>query len=149
MKHYKKTMTMLLTAAVLLVSVFMTGCTSPTEPKNNTPSGTDAPAESDGLGVYVKLENVTDKQGFHATMYLKFNPEKGRPYRYDTNPDNAQQVAPSNESRTQVAVNNEGKTNEATKEQKEPLQKGQTAPKNENQQRQQDKPKKNNKGMKM
>lgn len=56
MKHYKKTMTMLLTAAVLLVSVFMTGCTSPTEPKNSTPSGTDAPAESDGFGVYVKLE---------------------------------------------------------------------------------------------
>ena len=100
-------------------------------------------------GKTIKLENVTDKQGFHATMYLKFNPEKGRPYRYDTNPDNAQQVAPSNESRTQVAVNNEGKTNEATKELKEPLQKGQTAPKNENQQRQQDKPKKNNKGMKM
>ena len=100
-------------------------------------------------GKTVRLENVTDKQGFHATMYLKFNPEKGRPYRYDTNPDNAQQVAPSNESRTQVAVNNEGKTNEATKELKEPLQKGQTAPKNENQQRQQDKPKKNNKGMKM
>ena len=100
-------------------------------------------------GKAVKLENVTDKQGFHATMYIKFNPEKGRPYRYDTNPDNAQQVAPSNESRTQVAVNNEGKTNEATKELKEPLQKGQTAPKNENQQRQQDKPKKNNKGMKM
>ena len=56
MKNYKKTMTMLLTAAVLLVSVFMTGCTSPTEPKNSTPSGTDAPAESDGFGVYVKLE---------------------------------------------------------------------------------------------
>ena len=35
-----------------------------------------------------------------ATMYIKFNPEKGRPYRYDTNTDNAQQVAPSNESRT-------------------------------------------------
>ena len=100
-------------------------------------------------GKTVKLENVTDKQGFHATMYLKFNPEKGRPYRYDTNPDNARQVAPSNESRTQVAVNNEGKTNEATKDLKEPLQKGQTAPKDENQQRQQDKPKKNNKGMKM
>ena len=100
-------------------------------------------------GKAVKLENVTDKQGFHATMYIKFNPEKGRPYRYDTNPDNAQQVAPSNESRTQMAVNNEGKTNEATKNLKEPLQKGQTAPKNENQQQQQDKPKKNNKGMKM
>mgnify|MGYP004663050815 FL=1 len=56
MKHYKKTITMLLTAAILLVSVFMTGCTSPTEPKNSTPSGTDAPAESDGFGVYVKLE---------------------------------------------------------------------------------------------
>ena len=56
MKHYKKTMTMLLTAAILLVSVFMTGCTSPTEPKNSTPSGTDAPAGSDGFGVYVKLE---------------------------------------------------------------------------------------------
>ena len=56
MKHYKKTMTMLLTAAVLLVSVFMTGCTSLTEPKNSTPSGTDALAESDGFGVYVKLE---------------------------------------------------------------------------------------------
>lgn len=56
MKHYKKTITMLLTAAVLLVSVFMTGCTSLTKPKNSTPSGTDAPAESDGFGVYVKLE---------------------------------------------------------------------------------------------
>ena len=101
-------------------------------------------------GKTIKLENVTDKQGFHATMYLKFNPEKGRPYRYDTNPDNAQQVAPSNESRTQVAVNNEGKTNEATKELKEPLQKGQTAPKDDKQQKQQEKPqKRNNKGMKM
>ena len=101
-------------------------------------------------GKAVKLENVTDKQGFHATMYIKFNPEKGRPYRYETNPDNAQQVAPSNESRTQVAVNNEGKTNEATKNLKEPLQKGQTAPKDDRQQQQQEKPKKkNNKGMKM
>lgn len=56
MKHYKKTMTKLLTAAVLLVSMFITGCTSLTEPKNSTPSGTDALAESDGFGVYVKLE---------------------------------------------------------------------------------------------
>ena len=100
-------------------------------------------------GKAVKLENVTDKQGFHATMYIKFNPEKGRPYRYDTNPDIGQQVAPSNESRTQVAVNNEGKTNEATKNLKEPLQKGQTAPKTARQQQQQDKPKKTGKGMKM
>ncbi len=101
-------------------------------------------------GKAVKLENVTDKQGFHATMYIKFNPEKGRPYRYDTNPDNAQKVAPSNESRTQVAVNNDGKTNEATKNLREPLQKGQTNPKDARQQQQQEKPqKRNNKGMKM
>ena len=101
-------------------------------------------------GKAVKLENVTDKQGFHATMYIRFNPEKGRPYRYDTNPDNAQKIAPSNESRTQVAVNSEGKTNEATKNLKEPLRKGQTAPKDTAQQQQQEKPqKKNNKGMKM
>ena len=101
-------------------------------------------------GKAVKLENVTDKQGFHATMYIKFNPEKGRPYRYETNPDIGQQVAPSNESRTQVAVNNEGKTNEATKNLKEPLQKGQTTPKDARQQQQQDKPqKKTGKGMKV
>ena len=111
---------------------------------------TDQQKADYAAGKAIKLENVTDKQGFHATMYIKFNPEKGRPYRYDTNPDNAQKVAPSNESRTQVAVNNEGKTNEATKNLKEPLQKGQTAPKDDKQQKQQEKPqKKNNKGMKM
>ena len=111
---------------------------------------TDQQKADYAAGKAIKLENVTDKQGFHATMYIKFNPEKGRPYRYDTNPDNAQKVAPSNESRTQVAVNSEGKTNEATKNLKEPLQKGQTAPKDDKQQKQQEKPqKKNNKGMKM
>ena len=111
---------------------------------------TDQQKADYAAGKAIKLENVTDKQGFHATMYIKFNPEKGRPYRYDTNPDNAQKVAPSNESRTQVAVNSEGKTNEATKNLKEPLLKGQTAPKDDKQQKLQEKPqKKNNKGMKM
>ena len=111
---------------------------------------TDQQKADYAAGKAVKLENVTDKQGFHATMYIKFNPEKGRPYRYDTNPDNAQQVAPSNESRTQVAVNNDGKTNEATKNLREPLQKGQTNPKDARQQQQQEKPqKKTGKGMKM
>ena len=111
---------------------------------------TDQQKADYAAGKAIKLENVTDKQGFHATMYIKFNPEKGRPYRYDTNPDNAQKVAPSNESRTQVAVNSEGKTNEATKNLKEPLQKGQTAPKDDKQQQQQEKPqKKTGKGMKM
>ena len=56
MNNYKKTMTMLLTAVVLLVSVFVTGCTKLSETPNSTPSGTDASAESDGFGVYVKLE---------------------------------------------------------------------------------------------
>ena len=96
-----------------------------------------------------RLENVTDKQGFHALMYIKFSPDRGRPLRYEKNPDTAQQVAPANESRTQVAVNNEGKTNEATKNLKDPLQKGQTAPKDDAQRQQQEKPQKKSKGMRV
>ena len=57
MKNHKKTITMLLTAALLL---FMSGCTSLTETKNRTPSEVDAPAESDGFGVYVKLERIEE-----------------------------------------------------------------------------------------
>ena len=56
MKSCKKTITMLLTVAVLLIAVFMTGCTKLSEAPNSTPSEVDAPAESDGFGVYVKLE---------------------------------------------------------------------------------------------
>ena len=97
-------------------------------------------------GKTVKLENVPDDKGVPSTMYLRFNPEKGRPYRYDTNPDNAQKVAPANESRTQVAVNSQGKTNEATKNVNEPLQKGQTTPKDDVQQKQE---KRKSKGMKV
>ena len=49
-----------------------------------------------------------------------------------------------------MAGNSEGKTNEATKNLKEPLQKGQTTPKDDKQQQQQEKPqKKTGKGMKM
>jgi len=96
------------------------------------------------------IRPISKWSGVDFTEQQRFNPEKGRPYRYDTNPDNAQKIAPSNESRTQVAVNSEGKTNEATKNLKEPLRKGQTAPKDTAQQQQQEKPqKKNNKGMKM
>ena len=79
------------------------------------------------------------RQGQPCTKYLKFSFEKGRPLTYSQNPDLAQTVAPSNESRTQLAVNNEGKTNEATKHVKEPLQQGQTAPKDETQQKRQTK----------
>ena len=56
MKHYKNTITMLLTAAVLLTAVFMTGCTKLSEAPHSTPAEVDAPAESDAFGVYVKLE---------------------------------------------------------------------------------------------
>lgn len=45
-------------------------------------------------GKTIRLENVTDKQGQHAIMYVKFNPEKGRPYRYDENPDKAPESRP-------------------------------------------------------
>ena len=97
-------------------------------------------------GKTVVLANAKDDQGQPCTKYLKFNFEKGRPLTYSQNPDLAQTIAPSNESRTQLAVNNEGKTNEATKHVKEPLQQGQTAPKNETQQKQQAK---KSKGMKV
>ena len=104
-------------------------------------------------GKTVKLEKVVDAQGKEATMYLKFNREAGRPYVYHNNPDTAQKVAPSNESRTQIAVNNEGKTNEATKHVKEPLKQGQTVPDDKKQHQEQkegeqQKPKRS-KGMKM
>lgn len=88
-------------------------------------------------GKTVRLENATDKEGNPCTLYLKFNPEKGRPFASPKNPDKSQVVAPSNESRTQVAVNNEGQTNEATRHIKEPMQKGQVAPKDGKQQEQQ------------
>ena len=88
-------------------------------------------------GKTVVLANAKDNQGQPCTKYLKFSHEKGRPLTYSQNPDLAQTVAPSNESRTQLAVNNEGKTNEATKHVKEPLQQGQTAPKDETQQKRQ------------
>jgi len=97
-------------------------------------------------GKTVVLANAKDDQGQPCTKYLKFNREKGRPLIYSENPDLAQTVAPSNESRTQLAVNNEGKTNEATKHLKEPLTQGQTAPKDDAQQKQQTK---KSKGMKV
>ena len=99
-------------------------------------------------GKVVVLANAKDDQGQPCTKYLKFDREKGRPLTYSANPDLAQTVAPSNESRTQLAVNNEGKTNEATKHLKEPLTQGQTAPKDDTQKQQQEKPKKS-KGMKV
>ena len=56
MRNNKKTITTLLTAAILLITVFMTGCTKLSGTPNSTPSEVDTPAESDGFGVYIKLE---------------------------------------------------------------------------------------------
>lgn len=56
MKNHKKTVTTLLTAAVLLTAVFMTGCTKLSEAPNNTSLEVDTSAEEDGFGVYIKLE---------------------------------------------------------------------------------------------
>ena len=88
-------------------------------------------------GKSVKLDNYPLKDGTTATMYLMFYPDKGQPFASKNDPMQGKVVAPANESETQVAVNHQGKTNEATKKVDEPLQKGQTAPKNDKQQEQQ------------
>ena len=88
-------------------------------------------------GDVVEMKNMTDKQGQPCTVYLQFNPEKQRPVTSFNDP----RVKVAEESRTQKAVNNDGLTNEATKYGAEPLQKYQTAPKNETQEKQQRKPK--------
>lgn len=88
-------------------------------------------------GKVVEMTNMVDKQGQKCTVYLQFNPEKQRP----TTSLNDPRVKVAEESKTQKAVNNDGLTNEATKHVTEPLQKYQTAPKNENQEKQQRKPK--------
>ena len=56
MKKHNRTMTALLTAAALLIAVFMTGCTRLSEAPNTTSTEADVPAESDEFGVYIKLE---------------------------------------------------------------------------------------------
>lgn len=90
-------------------------------------------------GKTVVLKNATDREGNPCTLYIKFNWEKGKPVSDTKNPDlnQASEVIPSNESRTQIAVNNDGATNEATRHISQPLQQGQVAPANTAQQEQQ------------
>lgn len=88
-------------------------------------------------GEVVEMKNMVDKKGQPCTVYLKFNPDKQRPNTSLNDP----RVKVAEENRTQKAVNNDGLTNEATKNVTDPLQKGQTAPKDDNQQKQQRKPK--------
>lgn len=88
-------------------------------------------------GKVVEMTDMVDKKGQKCTVYLQFNPDKQRP----TTSLNAPRVKVAEESRVQKAVNNDGLTNEATKRVAEPMQKYQTAPKDENQAKQQRKPK--------
>lgn len=52
----QKTITTLLTAAILLIAVVMTGCTKLSEAKSDPSAALDTPGKSVGAGVYVKLE---------------------------------------------------------------------------------------------
>lgn len=92
-------------------------------------------------GKKIQVANITDNKGQPCTVFLQFDREKQRPVTEYKYADNRKVVGVANESKTQYAVNNQGKTNEATKNITDPLQKGQTAPKNSAQQEQQRKPK--------
>lgn len=87
-------------------------------------------------GKKVLVGETKDKFGNDCTVYFQYNPEKRQPETTRVYPDRDKVVGIAEESKTQYAVNNNGATNEATKNVQEPLQRGQTAPKDENQQRQ-------------
>lgn len=98
-------------------------------------------ALSDGKTLYLK--NMTDKEGQSFNAYVRMDKEQNRPRFYRWNPDKKEGKveAVTEENKTQVAVNNEGKTNEATKNVKEPLKSGQTAPNEKQQAKQEEKEK--------
>lgn len=92
-------------------------------------------------GEKVYVGELKDSRGNPFSAYLQYDPKERKPETTRVYPDRDKVVGIAEESKTQVAVNNEGKTNEATKNVQEPLQRGQTAPKDEAQQKQQRKPK--------
>ena len=107
-------------------------------------------------GKTIEIKEVPNKNGSGTyTAYVKFDFDKMQPRSYRNNPDlkQAKEQIPTNENKTQVAVNEQGKTNEATKHTKEPLKPGQSAPKNEKQQKEQNaeeqKPKRKARSVKM
>ena len=107
-------------------------------------------------GKTIEIKEVPNKNGSGTyTAYVKFDFNKMQPRSYRNNPDlkQAKEQIPTNENKTQVAVNEQGKTNEATKHTKEPLKPGQSAPKNEKQQKEQNaeeqKPKRKARSVKM
>ena len=107
-------------------------------------------------GKTIEIKEVENKNGGGTyTAYVKFDFNRMQPRSYRTNPDlkQAKEQIPTNENKVQVAVNEQGKTNEATKHIKEPLKPGQSAPKNEKQQKEQtaeaQKPKRKARSVKM
>ena len=107
-------------------------------------------------GKTIEIKEVPNKNGSGTyTAYVKFDFNKMQPRSYRNNPDlkQAKEQIPTNENKTQVAVNEQGKTHEATKHTKEPLKPGQSAPKNEKQQKEQtaeaQKPKRKARSVKM
>lgn len=107
-------------------------------------------------GKTIEIKEVPNKNGSGTyTAYVKFDFDKMQPRSYRNNPDlkQAKEQSPTNENKVQVAVNEQGKTHEATKHTKEPLSPGQSAPKNEKQQKEQNaeeqKPKRKARSVKM
>ena len=107
-------------------------------------------------GKTIEIKEVPNKNGSGTyTAYVKFDFDKMQPRSYRNNPDlkQAKEQIPTNENKVQVAVNEQGKTHEATKHTKDPLKPGQSAPKNEKQQKEQNaeeqKPKKKARSVKM
>ena len=107
-------------------------------------------------GKTIEIKEVPNKNGSGTyTAYVKFDFDKMQPRSYRNNPDlkQAKEQIPTNENKVQVAVNEQGKTHEVTKHTKEPLSSGQSAPKNEKQQKEQNaeeqKPKRKARSVKM
>ena len=107
-------------------------------------------------GKTIEIKEVPNKNGSGTyTAYVKFDFDKMQPRSYRNNPDlkQAKEQIPTNENKVQVAVNVQGKTHEATKHTKDPLSPGQSAPKNEKQQKEQNaeeqKPKRKARSVKM
>lgn len=107
-------------------------------------------------GKTIEIKEVPNKNGSGTyTAYVKFDFNKMQPRSYRNNPDlkQAKEQIPTNENKVQVAVNEQGKTHEATKHTKDPLSPGQSAPKNEKQQKEQNaeeqKPKRKARSVKM
>ena len=107
-------------------------------------------------GKTIEIKEVPNKNGSGTyTAYVKFDFNKMQPRSYRNNPDlkQAKEQIPTNENKVQVAVNEQGKTHEATKHTKDPLSPGQSAPKNDKQQKEQNaeeqKPKRKARSVKM